>query len=182
VGILKTISRDFQQYGINPQRLFASENQNMPKVIANSIPKAGTNLLVRTLYLSGHLYRRFQKTLYSNSLEDLLKQLRRVQCGEMLPAHLHYDVGYQDILDMFGFKKLLMVRDPRDIALSNVHYITHKDKSHPLHDYFKNHLKNDNERLLVSIQGIKSDNIYVPSIAYIFDKYIGSLVSQRFIE
>lgn len=52
-----------------------------------------------------------------------------------------------------------MVRNPLDVALSNVRYITIQDKNHRLHSYFSTKLDNDVDRFLASLNGVSSDEL-----------------------
>lgn len=79
--------------------------------------------------------------------------------GQFCAAHLKYSPGAYDILASENIKHLLMLRDPRDVAVSNFIYITYKDPNHRLHHYFRNVLKSDNERLAAAISGVPACNL-----------------------
>ena len=46
-----------------------------------------------------------------------------------------------------------MLRDPRDVVISHVHYVTKIEPNHVHHDYYANVLQNFDERLKTSILG-----------------------------
>ena len=58
-----------------------------------------------------------------------------------------------DVLKSEGFRVLFMIRDLRDIVVSDANYVTYKCNFHPLHAYY-NSLESDTERLMASIRGV----------------------------
>jgi hypothetical protein len=62
--------------------------------------------------------------------------LARVGPGRFCTAHLGYHETIGTILDELDYKVLLILRDPRDIAVSLVNYLR-KQRYHPLHGYFR---------------------------------------------
>ncbi|MBN2147352.1 MAG: hypothetical protein JW726_08185 [Anaerolineales bacterium] len=124
-----------------------------PKVLLNSVPKSGTNLLSRCLELMPGL------TFLQVSLNrpkgplDLRNKLLRAYPGSFIKGHILYTNEYQEIIQNLNFTTLLMVRDPRDIAVSLMHWVTYKNPHHRLHHYFSS-LKDDNERLMAVIRGV----------------------------
>lgn len=144
-----------QQYGYTPRVLLARiTNTKAPKVIANSIPKAGTNLLIRSLYLLSPMHRSLEKTININDVNFVIPKVERLNRGQFLATHLKYSEELYQLLLRNSTKNILMIRDPRDIAISNSNYITYKDPSHRLHRYFKS-LSSDSDRLMASIQGVE---------------------------
>ena len=158
MNIIKSLQRDMVQYGLVPEK-FQSRvlSSNAPKVLANSIPKSGTNMLLRLLYLMPSLYRPFHRTIVGSDSARLEKTLCAIKNAQALPAHLYYSNKAEKLINDNKIKNIIIIRDPRDIAVSNYIYITYKDKSHRLHKYFKYILKNDTDRLLASINGISSE-------------------------
>ncbi|MBV1870841.1 MAG: sulfotransferase domain-containing protein [Gammaproteobacteria bacterium] len=155
------VTLEATQYGLYPNKLLGRlvSRDDKPKILANSLPKSGTNLLLRSLYLMPDIYRRFQKTLLSDEEPLIIDTLQKVKKGEICAAHLKYSPERARLITENNIKHLLMVRDPRDVAVSNYIYITRQDTGHRLHDYFKNVLKTDDERLAASIQGITSEQL-----------------------
>lgn len=156
---IKRIHNECIQYGITPtkmvNRLF---NKKAPKVLANSIPKSGTNLLLRALYLLPKMHRKFHRTLNHNTSSpcEIISNLKN---GQICSAHLKYSDEIRDVLCKSDVKNIIIVRDPRDIAVSTAMYITYKDTNHRLSDYFINTLKNDHQRIMASIEGIPATNL-----------------------
>jgi hypothetical protein len=127
------------------------------RVFANSIPKAGTNLLNRLLNLMPCIVPRWTYHL-DLAVGGFFEQLETVRKGQVVTAHAPWTRELADALRARDFKVLLMVRDLRDIALSSAHYVTHMDRSHRLHEYFKQ-LGSDDERLMASIRGIEARDL-----------------------
>ncbi len=143
-----------QQYGFTSEILWAKLGKiDAPCVIANSIPKSGTNLLIRALYLLHPMHRLLSRTI--NDSDGINNKILGLKKGQFLAAHLKYSQELEQCFYKNAVKNILMVRDPRDIAVSNYIYITHKDPKHRLHKYFSA-LKSDQDRLTASIQGIES--------------------------
>ncbi len=63
------------------------------------------------------------------------------------------------MLETYAVKHLFVIRDPRDIAVSNFYYITYKDRGHRLHEYFSRSLTSDSDRLMASIAGISASKL-----------------------
>lgn len=128
---------------------------NGPRILANSFPKAGTNLLIRLLGLTGQVD--FDRHIDPDDpyLENDLSSLWR---GSAVSSHLYWSEDLvRRVLDPNGIHTLLIVRDLRDIAVSNYHYIV-KTPHHRLCQYFRA-LPNNSERLAASIRGISSEDL-----------------------
>ena len=153
------------------------------KIMANSVPKSGTHLLFRLLYLLGYKWPNFsvgahvvegrfrhikqvlRKPLPGNNgillgldnprrvrrgyLEHLISKMKD---GEILGAHAFYTPEISSILKQNGMQVVSIVRDPRDVAVSYMHYL--KGLRRYMHkDYMS--LPDDDARLLFSICGGK---------------------------
>jgi hypothetical protein len=124
-----------------------------PRVIANSIPKAGTHLLKKCLslfpglsYANAHLEVNLQ-------VEAMSGLLSAAADGGVVTAHLPYQKAYAQLFEELRYETLLIIRDPRDVAVSFSYYVT-KTTDHYLNAYYRN-LSGNDERLMVSIVGIK---------------------------
>ena len=125
-----------------------------PKILANSIPKAGTHLLTRCLTLLPGITDsglRLRGRVHDHSLES---RLRLVGGGCFMPAHVFYTEQRDQILSDLGFRIVLIIRDPRDIVVSHYHYVTYGSRRHQLRDYYRT-LPDDQARLMMSITGIQ---------------------------
>lgn len=120
-----------------------------PRVMANSIPKAGTNLLNQLLKEMPNTVERWTYHI-DETLPGVERQIVSGHRGQVITAHLPWSEEMSRLLKDMDYRIFLMVRDPRDIAVSNVNYVTRMDLSHPLHPYLKS-LPNDDERLTAMI-------------------------------
>ena len=140
-----------------------------PKVLLNSIPKAGTHMLERALEQLPLLRNAGKKTLTTpNGLDKkTLKILSIIRKGQFLNSHLP---GYQDLLQKItelDIKVLFMIRDPRDVVRSRVKYIVNIDRTHKKYKQLKQIEKNE-ELIKASIIGIPG--VLLP-VHEIYDRY-----------
>jgi sulfotransferase 6B1 len=144
-----------------------------PKILLNSIPKSGTHLLetvVEQIPILRHFGGRTLRTnIYSSPLA-CYKRVGRLSKGEFAPAHLAFDEALFDIIKQNNIKVLMMARDPRDIIVSNEHYITNIDKTHEHHKYLSS-LPSSEARIEALIKGFDNNGIVYPSIAELFASY-----------
>ena len=126
-----------------------------PRVLLNSIPKAGTNLLEQTLGHFPLLHRSGFRTLRGWETVDsfTFEKVRHIERGGVATCHLPAHPELMAVIRERDIKTLLMVRDPRDILVSYVKYVTTIDMTHPAHSYFVA-LPNDESRLLAAIKGV----------------------------
>lgn len=151
-----------------------------PKIFANSFPKAGTNLLKRIVNLLPNSITRYNYHLDHN-IDGWEKQLPSVWAGQSITAHLKYDPALVKQLGCLGFKSLFIIRDPRDVIVSNAYYIAKKDKSHRLHSYY-NSLMGKDDWIMAGIQGIPgellSDGIPAKSLGELLSGFLPWLDEQ----
>ena len=151
------------------------------RIVANSIPKSGTNLLGRLLTLLGFeqtsemgIRSRLvagpfsppRKLLRARSKEKvtigvtspqridrrwLERRLSRVHDGYFVTAHCVYSPELASLISGEGMRVVCILRDPRDVAVSQMYHIKQRNE-HFAHEAFLK-LSSDHERLLVSIQG-----------------------------
>lgn len=121
-----------------------------PRVLANSIPKAGTNLLSRVMKMMPNTVERWSYHI-DETLPGIERQLRAGRRGQVVTAHFPWSDGLASLARELDYRVLLMVRDPRDIAVSNVNYVTRMDLSHPLHRVLED-LPDDDARLMTMIE------------------------------
>lgn len=151
---------DFERFGLTPTKICARINGSSakaPRILSISMPKSGTNLLQRILILHPFLSRAWLPTLGRRNTKiwsDPLNLFSQVKNGKIVSSHFDYD---SDLADLFSnkleFKLLLMVRDPRDAVISDMHYIK-SWPGHPLKNQIMS-LPDDKSRLLALIEGRK---------------------------
>lgn len=143
-----------------------------PRVLVNSIPKAGTHLLVSLLknvprmMFAGrhHTFRHFgpENAPALHEQEEMIIDwdrlalvLRAVNNGQFMTGHF---IGHERLfalLDNYGYKTILVLRDPRDIVVSSAFYFT-REKRHYLHHRFNTELRTTEQRIMATIQGLPS--------------------------
>lgn len=137
-----------------------------PRIIINSLPKAGTNMVSKLLDLAGMRWNRvcFDSRLihrakpwtrlwrklsqYSGgevivgigapvSVPKRLveRSLQRLQPNEYIKSHVGYTTAIVRMAEMHGVVPILVIRDPRDVIVSQVHYVL-SVKGHFLHRAF----------------------------------------------
>lgn len=126
------------------------------KVLMNSLPKSGTNLLERVVQQIPYMHRRITPTLddWSGENRNVVRKIQTLKKGEFMTAHLPAHAQLMELTCQLKIKTLFMVRDPRDIVVSHFNYVLTIDKSHPSHSYFKS-LPNDEARLSAVINGVE---------------------------
>lgn len=140
---------------LTPRRLKA--RRTGPRVLANSVPKSGTNLLTRCLSLFPTLRPSFKHvTMNSNrrdSTEELERKAARTKRGQYTSGHVFYNADNAAIVEEHDLEMPLIVRDPRDVVTSHFHYVSEKHPEHRLHDHYVS-LPDDDARLMASIRGV----------------------------
>ena len=166
----------FERFGLTPAKLrYRVWNPGVASVLCISIPKAGTHLLERAICLHPRLHRKFLPTVVRvrgmdewDGLDALLASLRS---GQLAIAHLPYHETYRGVLSRHDVKTIFLMRDPRDIVVSQVHYIE-RLAHHPHHEVFSRRTAG-RERLKLAILG--DPDAGIPSIRERLDRFAGWL-------
>lgn len=140
-----------------------------PRVLVISIPKSGTNMLVHTLRLFPGL-RRTPMDVHL-PLAAQVARLRALRPGQILFSHHPPAPELDACLRAEGLKLFFMYRDPRDVAVSNTHYIM-RIREHERHDFYAS-LPDHETRLMTTIVGHNwprrnPEAIVIPSIDHTF--------------
>lgn len=125
------------------------------KWIANGFPKSGTHLLAHMLRAiapyegpteSGYFEQPWAGTYFDNSwsmerqpLEKTAFHIARISNGHMIKAHLAYDEELARFIYLAGIQHVIIVRDLRDVAVSQAFHIIQADNkrlSHPEPDAY----------------------------------------------
>ena len=125
-----------------------------PRVLCVCVPKSGTHLLERGLCIDPALRRKLVPTVNEENLVGMggfAQLVERMRGGEVLMSHLYHDDEREALLRRRGVRALFMIRDPRDLVLSQAHYIR-RESRHPLHDRFRE-LRELKPRLEICIRG-----------------------------
>ncbi|MHB8437660.1 MAG: sulfotransferase domain-containing protein [Acidimicrobiales bacterium] len=160
------------RFGLTPARLPRRvANRAEPRVLCTSIPKAGTHLLERALCLHPHLYRALRPTLHAFNLPEpggLSGVLASARPGQIVVGHLPYRPEWSEAVVETATRVLVMVRDPRDVVVSEAHYVV-TDPSHPWYRQYAQ-LPDVASRIRLTITGDAADG--VPSITDLLSGYV----------
>lgn len=172
VSLLKQVPRFASRLGSRAAPQFC--------ILANSFPKSGTHLLVQVLEgLPG--VRNYDSFIASvppirfveRTDRVILRRIGWIVPGEMVSAHLYYKELYVRRLVEKGAAIFFIYRDPRDVVISEAHYLTYMNRWHRAHRYFAHHLHTDADRIMASIRGIPREAVGYdfPNIAERFRPY-----------
>jgi hypothetical protein len=143
------------------------------RILANSVAKAGTYLLTRTIELLGN--ERFPVVLHGaltkrtlqveeqgdrvlvgvdwpclvpiQKLEGLLAQ---VEENQFIIGHLPFSTRVRELLERLNYKMVIVVRDPRDVVISHVNWALSREYL-PYHQFYKSLPHYD--RIMAAIHG-----------------------------
>ena len=172
--------------------------RGVPILFANSFPKSGTHLLTQILQGFSSVGPVVESGLPAvvtfngqtgrqRSPDEILSDLERLLPGDIAYGHLHAQSPAVDFLRRDGIAAYFILRDPRDVVVSHVHYITEMETGHIHHTYYTQTLTDFDQRLRTSILGMPGEEIPFPDIAQRFAPYLGWLeqpqvLSLRFEE
>lgn len=168
-----------------------------PVFFANSFPKSGTHLLTQVM----HGFARFGPAVDSGlpavvtfdgftgrqrGAEEIMADLRRFLPGDIGYGHVH---AFPQAVEWFcqpGVAAYFILRDPRDVVVSHVHYVAEMAPSHIHHRYYHDVLQTFDERLRASICGVPVEELAragdgkpvyepLPDIRARFSPYLGWL-------
>lgn len=116
-----------------------------PPIIVNSLPKSGTHLLMQLAealpgatnygtFIAQHP----SMTLRPRTQDEINGRLSALAPGEVVGAHLHHSPATAQAMAYRNALHLFIWRDPRDVVLSEAHYLAHLARFHAMHRTFKN--------------------------------------------
>lgn len=127
---------DAKRFGLSPDKwVNRFSNGDAPRVLCVTIPKAGTHLLERALCLHPVLYRKALPTVNGKNIGqwgDLSALLGRLSSGQIIMSHLHFTNERLKSIRDHDVKTIFLIRDPRDIVVSESYYVLRKT-DHPNH-------------------------------------------------
>lgn len=168
------------------QRLrFASTPANLPILLGISFPKSGTHLLDQILLGFANVapYARRVHSFYAEyegesgkkrEPQQALDWLDLLRLCDVASAHLFARPEAVARVCSEKFAPYFIFRDPRDVVVSHVFYVTDMEARHVHHEYYQS-LPDFNERLKVSILGRPDAGVEFPNIADRFEPYLGWL-------
>jgi len=165
------------------QRLrFPSQQTDLPILLGISFPKSGTHLLDQIL-LGFSKVAPYSKRLHSfyaeyegesgvkRNPEQALAWLDSLGPRDVASAHLFARPEAVARICSPNFIPYFIFRDPRDVVVSHVFYVTEMESRHVHHAYYQS-LPDFNARLTVSILGGPDADVDFPNIAERFAPYI----------
>jgi hypothetical protein len=160
--------------------------KGIPIFFANSFPKSGTHLLTQVLESFPLLGPAVNSGLPAvvmvqgdtglpRSHQQVVGDLSRLLPGDINYGHVHAFPGAVEILSQSGWATYFILRDPRDVVISHVHYISEMEPRHIHHQYYTQVLTDFNARLRISIQGLTEAEAPLPNIRRRFEPFLGWL-------
>jgi hypothetical protein len=105
------------------------------------------------------------------AVSSILEDLQRLKDGDIAYGHLHATPEVIAEMVRKGTVPFFIFRDPRDVVVSHVHYVTEMEPDHVHHDYYTQELHTFDERLMVSILGRPGIKTPFPNIQERFEPF-----------
>ena len=157
--------------------------KDAPIFFANSFPKSGTHLLTQVLEgfpLVGPAVNTGLPAvvMYDGASgrergnDEIFQDLSHLSHGDIGYGHLHARPEIVDYFTQKGVCAYFILRDPRDVVVSHVHYVTKMEPNHVHHQYYAEVLTTFEERLQTSILGRPEAANPFPDIAGRFAPFL----------
>lgn len=144
----------------------------MYRILANSLPKNGTHLLLKCL---GEIpgYRFSGHEIDWSDPDFALRTLASTRPGEFTKGHIPCFDQARDFVRRQDLLVFNMIRDPRDNVISLANYLM-KHKNHPLHPYYAR-LPSNEARILATITGFEDEagEPVIRSIGWRLNNWVG---------
>jgi hypothetical protein len=141
-----------------------------PVFFANSFPKSGTHLLTQVMHGFTCLGPAVDSGLPAvvtfdgftgrqRSVAEIMADLGRFLPGDIGYGHVH---AFPQAVEWFcgpGVAAYFILRDPRDVVVSHVHYVAEMAPDHIHHRYYHEVLQTFDERLRASITGVSTEEL-----------------------
>lgn len=146
-----------------------------PRVLLNSVPKAGTHLVENALEQLPFLRNAGKRTLdaWDHATPRVIDAILSIRKGEFVNAHLPAHPEVLDGVRRAGVRTIMVVRDPRDIVVSRYRYVVSIDRTHKEGAYLRS-LKDNDERLMASIAGVPDIISPIDEILTKFEPWLSS--------
>jgi hypothetical protein len=146
---------EMQRRSLHPSDFAAA-----PPIVVNSLPKSGTHLLLQITrampnvrYFGRFIATRPSLTLRERTPAALARRIARLMPAETVGAHLHYLPEVSEALERVNALHLFIYRDPRDVIVSEAHYLADMNRWHRMHKHFHK-LPDDRARLTLALDGL----------------------------
>ena len=151
-------------------RCGVSALSSAPVLFANSFPKSGTHLLTQIMDGFTRLGPAVNSGLPAivtfegdtgrqRPVDEIRRDLQRLLPGDIAYGHLHALPEIVQALCRPGMAAYFILRDPRDVVVSHVHYVTEMAGGHIHHTYYQQKLHTFDERLHASIAGVSIEEL-----------------------
>ncbi|GAB4545951.1 MAG: hypothetical protein Fur002_20580 [Anaerolineales bacterium] len=172
----------YQSEKLAQQIRFAPQPQP-PVLLGVSFPKSGTHLLDQILLGFSKVapYARRLHSFYAEyegesgikrDPQQALRWLDSLHPADIASAHLFARPQVLERVCAPNFIPYFIFRDPRDVVVSHVFYVTEMEARHVHHAYYQS-LPNFDARLMASILGRPDSPAEFPNIAERFAPYLG---------
>lgn len=152
-----------------------------PRVVANSMPKAGTHLLASLLdqldgmRFAGRLtaFDHRDRHRPQRGLEELDKELGRLRDSHYIGGHLIRDERVEERVATSGVRFLTILRDPRAVVVSAAHYVLNAKQLRRRDEILE--IFPDLAALLRALvygNGSPGDDLYFPEIGERYKSYV----------
>jgi len=160
--------------------------KGIPVLFANSFPKSGTHLLTQVLQGFPQIGPVVDSGLpavvtyeadsgRARSVDEILRDLHKLLPGDIAYGHIHALPEAMAYLCQTGVAAYFILRDPRDVVVSHVYYVTEMEPDHIHHHYYAQELPDFEARLRTSITGLPNPEIPFPNIYERFAPFLGWL-------
>ena len=170
--------------------------ESSPIIFGNAIPKSGSHLIIQVLRgLTGigpfvdPGFPPVNRGEGNSKLPagEMLSNLRSMRPGDIGYGYIGCEQPYLSLLTSPGWAATFIHRDPRDVIVSSVFYISEINTRHALHRYYNQTLDSVGARIQAEITGIDEPGNPYSGVRKRFEKYIGWLdqpgvLSLRFEE
>jgi len=176
--------KKLNRYGHNvyrvPYNLMINKNEyfKSPPILANSFPKSGTHLLIQILQvipgcLDWGLFLASTPSFIFREIHEkkMCQKINKIVPNELVSSHLYYSDQVAKKLADKNVVHYFIYRDPRDVVVSGVHYLTYMNRWHNLHKYFKS-LPDIDARIKYHIIGLADSKSKIfPNVKERFESY-----------
>ncbi len=143
-------------------RIHRDAYSSSPPIFANSFPKSGTHLLLQIVegFPNTSNYGEFLSSMTSSFLfrrrspENAGRVISKFLPGEIIRGHLFFNPANAADLKRNNTVNYFIYRDPRDVVVSEAHYLRSMNRSHRLAPYFRE-LSSIEAAIELSITGFK---------------------------
>lgn len=158
----------------------AADYARRPPILVNSFPKSGTHLLDQIVGAIPDCrnYGEFISSMTSSfrfqrrTPEQCRRMLAATTPGELVRAHIFYSEEARAEIERLQFVHFFIYRDPRDVVLSETHYLRTINKWHRLHPFFRD-APTLEDAISLSISGLPqlAPQVDYPDVKTRFERY-----------